>query len=73
MITGKELWLDGLNEGIITGYKEIDVYTGIELIIETKRENSNDIADILCCFTINNYVSAKVTDKKVIVKTYITR
>lgn len=64
MITGKELWIDGLNEGIITRYNESEQ----GLIIEVKRGS-----DIYCCFTVECYVSAKDTDKKVIIKTYITR
>lgn len=72
MITGKELWIDGLNEGIITRYNENE--DGEVLVIETKRENASTYeTDIRCYFSIENYVSAKVTDKKIIVKTYITR
>ena len=76
MITGKELWIDGLNEGIITFYKE-QVFEDEDLpnlIIETTRRNDDTYETaIKCLYTIENYVSAKVTDKKVIVKTYITR
>ena len=43
------------------------------LIIETRRNNDTYETGIKCLYTIENYVSAKVTDKKVIVKTYITR
>ena len=76
MITGKELFIDGLNEGIITFYKEqlFEDESLPNLIIETTRRNNDTYeTDIKCLYTIENYVSAKVTDKKVIVKTYITR
>lgn len=76
MITGKELWIDGLNEGFITFYREEEFEDGDlpNLIIETARINNDTYeTDIICRYTIENYVSAKVTDKKVIVKTYITR
>lgn len=75
MITGKELYIDGLNEGIISHYKEHDNGDGTYIIgIETKRENPNNFeTDIICYFTIENFAEVKFTDKKVIVKTYITR
>ena len=76
MITGKELWIDGLNEGIITFYKEQEFEDEDlpNLIIETTRRNNDTYeTDIKCLYTIENYVSAKCTPQKLIVKTYITR
>lgn len=77
MITGKELWIDGLNEGIISHYKEQNNEDGTYIIgIQTKRKSSytyENEADIVCYFSIENFVEVKFTDKKVIVKTYITR
>ena len=75
MITGKELWIDGLNEGIISHYKEQDNEDGTYIIgIQTKRKNDDTYeADIICYFSIENFAEVKFTDKKVIVKTYITR
>lgn len=76
MITGKELWIDGLNEGIITFYKEqlFEDEDLPNLIIETTRRNDDTYETaIKCLYTIENYVSAKCTTQKLIVKTYITR
>lgn len=75
MITGKELWIDGLNEGIITNYEEyVKGDDTIIFVIGTIRKNNDTYeTDIKCMYTIENYVSVKQTDKKVIVKTYITR
>ena len=68
MIIGKELFIDGLNEGTITNYHEGQDNEKLFFRIETIKSNS-----ISCYFYISNYVSVKQTDKKVIVKTYITR
>ena len=68
MIIGKELFIDGLNEGTITHYHEGQDIEKLFFRIETIKSGS-----ISCYFYISDFVSAKVTDKKVIVKTYITR
>lgn len=68
MIIGKELWIDGLNEGTITHYHEGQDNEKLFFRIETIKSGL-----ISCYFYISDFVSAKLTDKKVIVKTYITR
>ena len=76
MITGKELWIDGLNEGIITFYREQEVEDEDlpNLIIKTTRRNDDTYETVIkCLYIIENYVSAKCTPQKVIIKTYITR
>ena len=75
MITGKELWIDGLNEGIITNYEEyLNKDETPILVIQTIRKNNDTYeTDIKCMYTIENYVSAKCAPQKLIVKTYITR
>lgn len=75
MITGKELWIDGFNEGIIERYEEQDKGDNTYIMsIKTKRENPNTYeTDIICYFTIEQFATVRLTDKKVIVKTYITR
>lgn len=75
MITGKELYIDGLNEGIITWYEEQEKNDDTYIMsIKTKRENPNTYqTDIICYFTIDQFATVRLTDKKVIVKTYITR
>ena len=68
MIIGKELFIDGLSEGKITQYHEGQDNRKVFFRIETIKSGS-----IACYFYISDFVSAKTTDKKVIVKTYIPR
>lgn len=68
MIIGKQLFIDGLSEGNITQYHEGQDNGKLFFRIETIKSGS-----ISCYFYISDFVSVKATDKKVIVKTYITR